>query len=109
MEAEIQEICGLRRDRYPDVPRLSVHDLSGRRDRHLFAIAVRIDNEQESAALRDFYDRRPTPLGERAPRNRPKVVRELVSQLGIAPTADEEALIASLAGLTTVDAVRGTC
>lgn len=109
MEAEIQEICGLGRDRFPDLPRLSIHDLDPRRGRHYFAIAVRIDSEQEGAALRDFYDHRPTPLGDRVPRNRPKVVRELVSRLGYAPTADEEVLIDSLAGLTTVESVRGVC
>jgi hypothetical protein len=33
----------------------------------------------------------------------------MVAALGWRPTADEEALIDSLAGLTTVESVRGAC
>ncbi len=74
-----------------------------------YHLGVGYDSDAERAALYSFFTHHPTPLCERSRRNRPRHVREMVAALGWRPTADEEALIDSLAGLTTVESVRGAC
>lgn len=67
-----------------------------------YYLGVRYDTEEERAALWSFFTHHPTPLDERSRRNRPKHVREMVAAIGWTLTPQEDALIDSLAGLTTV-------
>jgi hypothetical protein len=110
MQTELELILTTRRV-YPRAPRLAPRVVkswgsddapwSGRQ----YVLGVRYSSDEEREAILAFWEHHPAALCERSPRNRPKHVRELVAAIGWTPTADEEALIDSLAGLTTVVSV----